>query len=225
MNFIGYVVGAVVLSLVLRVLRKKSAAFAAPSRIHLYLATAGGQHARDLLARKRDLDACGLKRIGTYRIDPLNVLATAFMNEPEGICAVVYHHSMVGCFVDMVAKNTTGKSFTATNAPTGGALDQREGHEKVFNKTLTIPALFELCKTRRPEGPYEMWNAENFADKFETAYAEEMDWRVRRGGVTRNEVLRQANEDGKPYTDEVIDEATRQLQARYAQSNREPRQG
>lgn len=223
MNFLGYVAGAVVLSLVLRALKRKSAAFTAPSRIHLFPATAGGQHAKDLIARKRDLDACGLKRIGAYRIDPLNVLATAFTNEPEAICCVVYHHSMVGCFVDMVVKNTAGKTFTATNAPSGGALDQREGHEKVFDKALTIPALFDLCKTRRPEGPYETWNAETFAGKFETAYAEEMAWRKSRGGVTRAEVKRQGNEDGKQYSEEVIDEATRQMQERFAESHREKR--
>jgi hypothetical protein len=223
MNAVVYIVGLFVLSLVVRVLRKKPQVFSAPPRIQLFPATAGGQHAKDLLACKHDLDQCGLKRIGTYRIDPLNVIATAFANEQESICAVVYHHPVVGCFVDMVVKNTSGRSFTATNAPTGGALDQREGQVKVFDKTFTIPAMFELAKERRPEGPHEMWNAENFAKKFETAYAEDMDWRARRGGVTRDEVRRQAQESGKPYSEEVIHEATTKLQGKFAESRRDIR--
>jgi hypothetical protein len=221
MNAIIYIAGLFVLALVVRALKKKPQKFSAPPRIQLYAATAGGQHAKDLLARKHDLDQCGLKRIGTYRIDPLNVIATAFFNPAESICAVVYHHPVVGCFVDVVCKNTAGKSFTATNAPTGGALDHREGQEKVFDKTLAIPALFEMTKTHRPEGPYETWTAENFALRFETAYAEDMDWRARRGGVTRDEVRRQAKESGKPCSEEAIHEATAQLKEKFAESRRD----
>ena len=220
MNAIVYIAGLFILSLIVRALRKKPQKFNAPPRIQLFAATAGGQHAKDLIARKHDLDQCGLKRIGTYRIDPLNVIATAFANPEEHICAVVYHHPVVGCFVDMVCKNSAGKSLTATNAPTGGALDHREGQEKVYDKTLGIPALFEIAKSRRPEGPYEDWTRENFASKFETAYAEDMDWRARRGGVTKEEVRRQAAEDGKPYSEEVIHQATEQLKTKFAESRK-----
>jgi hypothetical protein len=60
----------------------------------------------------------------------------------------------------------------------------------------------------------------NFASKFETAYAEDMDWRARRGGVTKEEVRRQAAEDGKPYSEEVIHEATSQLKQKFAESRK-----
>ncbi len=216
-----YVVGFFALTAIVRLLKKKAPGFQSPPRIQLYHATATGKHARDLIERKRDLDACGLKRIGTYRVDPLNVVLTAFANEHESICAVVYHHSMVGCFVDIVVKSTAGKSLTVTNAPTGGTLDQREGHTKIFDKTLTIPRMFETAKERRPEGPYEPWTAENFAEKFSTAYAEEMDWRASRGGVTSDEVRRTAQSMGKNYTEEQIQTATRQLQQQYTESRRD----
>jgi hypothetical protein len=218
MNVIVYIAGLFVLSLVVRALRKQPQKFKAPPRIQLFSATPVGQHSKDLIAHKHDLDACGLKRIGTYRMDPLNVIASAFSNPAEHICCVVYHHPVVGCFVDMMCKSTSGKSYTATNAPTGGALDHREGQEKHYDKTLAIPALFELAKSHKPEGPYDDWTAENFIAKFETAYAEDMDWRARRGGVTREEVRRQAAESGKPHSDETIDEATRRVNQKLAQS-------
>lgn len=218
MNAIVYIVGLFAISLVIRALKKKAPKFNAPPRIQLFAATAVGQHAKDLIASKHDLDQCGLKRIGTYRIDPLNVIATAFAHPEEHICAVVYHHPMVGCFVDMVCKSASGHSFTATNAPAGGALDHREGQEKHYDKTLTIPALFELAKSKKPEGPYDDWTAENFKAKFEQAYADDMDWRARRGGVTKEEVRRQAAADGKQYSEEVIHEATEQLKQKFAES-------
>jgi hypothetical protein len=221
MNSVIYIAGLFVLALVVRALKKSPQKFNAPPRIQLFAATAVGQHAKDLIAHKHDLDRCGLKRIGTYRIDPLNVMASAFFNDAESICAVMYHHPIVGCFVDMICKNTVGKSITATNAPTGGALDHRDGQEKHYDKTLGIPALFEIAKAHRPEGPYEVWDAENFAKKFESAYAEDMDWRARRGGVTREEVRRQAAESGKPYSEETIHQATANLKEKFAESRRD----
>ena len=50
-----------------------------------------------------------------------------------------------------------------------------------------------------------------------------MDWRARRGGVTREEVRRQAAENGKPYSDETIDEATRRVNQKLAQSRTDVR--
>jgi hypothetical protein len=221
MEILYYIIGLVVLSLIGRVLKSRGVASTPPPRIQLFPATAIGKHAKDLIERKRDLDACGMKRIGTYRVDPLNVMLTAFANDAESICTVVYHHRVVGCFVDVVAKNDAGHSFTASNAPQGGTLDQREGHAKVFDKTLTIPEMFELAKERRPAGTPDMWNKDNFAQKFEQAYAEEMDWRAKRGGVTADEVRRTAAASGKTYSEEQIQQATRELQQNYAASRRD----
>lgn len=221
MDIVYYIMGAIVLLLMGRLLKKKPVVSTPPPLIQLFPATAAGKHAKDLLERKRELDACGMKRIGTYRVDPLNVVCTAFVNPAESICTLVYHHPAVGCFVDVVSKNTAGCTFTATNAPGGGTLDQREGHEKVFDKTLTISAMFEMVKARRPEGPWETWSVENFAQKFETAYAEEMAWRAKRGGVTGDEVRRTAQATGKKYSEEQIQKATRDLQEQYAESHRD----
>ena len=221
MEILYYIIGLVVLSLIGRVLKNRTGAGTPPPRIQLFAATAAGKHAKDLIERKRDLDACGMKLIGTYRVDPLNVMCTAFVNDAESICTVVYHHRVVGCFVDVVAKNEAGHSFTASNAPQGGTLDQREGHAKVYDKTLTIPEMFELAKERRPEGPRDNWTKENFSQKFEQAYAEEMDWRMKRGGVTADEVRRTAAASGKNYSEETIQKATQQLQQQYTESRRD----
>ena len=221
MEILYTIAGLVALSLIGRWLRRKTAVAVPPPHIQLYPATASGQHAKDLLERRHDLDACGMKRIGTYRVDPLNVVCTAFLNEAESICTVVYHHSAVGCFVDVVSKSEAGRTFTASNAPQGGTLDQREGHVKVFDRTLGIPEMFEMVKERRPEGPWDAWNRDNFAQRFEQAYADEMAWRATRGGVTRDEVRRTAQASGKTYPEEHIQQATRQIQDQYAQSRRD----
>ena len=153
-------------------------------------------------------------------MDPLNIVCTSFFNDAESICAVVYHHNAVGCFVDVVSKSTAGQSFTATNAPQGGALDQREGHARVFDRTLTVPEMFELVKERRPAGPWEKSGPREFHGKARSRLRREMDWRAGRGGVTRDEVRRTAAATGKNYSEETIEKATEKLQHEYAESRR-----
>src|SRR5436190_11178980 len=99
MNSFIYIGVGIVLLLVVNALRRTPQKFKAPPRIQLFAATPVGHHAKDLTALKHELDACGLKRIGTYRIDPLNVMASAFSNPDEHIGCVMYHHPVVGCFV------------------------------------------------------------------------------------------------------------------------------
>ena len=195
-----------------------------PPRIHLVPARARGQHARDVQTRTREFEERGFTRAGTYRVDPMRgVVITAFVHERESLCAIIYHHPAVGCFVDVVSKNRAGNSFTATTAPMGEALDQRDGQEKVFDPGLTIPALIDLTRARRPSGPWEIWNAGNFAAKFESAYAKEMVWRAGRGGVTSGEVRRQAKASGREVTEADIQQATQELQKQFAESRRDVR--
>jgi len=211
--------------IVIRALRAALAGKAGtPLRIHLVPMRASGQHLRDVQTRTPEFEERGFTRAGTYKVDVMRgVVLTAFVHERESLCAIIYHHPVAGCFVDVVSKSRAGNSFTATTAPTGGALDQREGQEKVFDRGLTVPALIDLTLSRRPSGPWEIWNAGNFAAKFEAAYAQEMDWRAGRGGVTSDEVRRQAKADRREVSEGDIQKATQKLQKQFLESRRDVR--
>jgi hypothetical protein len=58
---------------------------------------------------------------------------------------------------------------------------------------------------------------------FEKAYADEMDWRAGRGGVTVDEVRRSAEATGRTFSEPQIQEATHSLQRKYAETRRDMR--
>lgn len=222
MKFFLLVLGAlIVINVVRRVL---AGASVPPPRIHLAGTTPAGKHAANVARHAKELEACGFRRLGSYRVNPIKGLQlTAWGHPRESLVAVVYTHPMAGSFVDVCSKAESGRAFTATTAPTGGQLDQKPGHEKVFDKSLSIRQLFDLALERRPEGPWQEWNAGNFAPKFEKAYAEEMDWRAGRGGVTSDEVRRTAREMGGNFSEGDLQRATHKIQKQYAESRRDSR--
>jgi len=195
----------------------------APPRVRLVSIEATGSHARDLEAHTPQLEKCGFGRIGTYRVDPMRrVFATAYTHPHESVCAIVYSHPIDGCFIDMVSRSETGRSFTASTAPVEAVPDRREGHEKVFNPSLAVPALLDLVLRRRPQEPWETWTAGNFAERFEDAYEQEMDWRTRRGVVVRDDGRRAAYGKPREFSESDIQAATRELQEEFAESRRDP---
>jgi hypothetical protein len=192
-----------------------------PATVRLAAVRASAAHARDLKARVPALEACGFRSIGTFRVDPMRgVMLTAFAQPEQSLCAVVYSHPLVKSFVDMISKTDDDRSLTVTTAPAGQELDQPPGHEKIFDTSLSIAQMYDLLLRRRPRGSHEEWNADNFAVKFETAYAKELNWRRSRGGVTHDEVRRVAETTGSKVTEEQIGEATRRLQREYTSASR-----
>lgn len=224
MNLVILLAVAAVVFMIARKVRYFLAAMVPPPRIRLVGAKPMGRHVQDVKLKGRELEANGFARIGTYRAEPMRGLVlTAYAHAAHDLCAVVYTHPLVGAFVDVIAKNEAGRSFTVTTAPAGKELDQREGHEKVFERDMPVRTMIETTLRRRPPAPHMSWSAGNFAARFEEAYAQEMDWRAGRGGVTSDEVRRAADATGRKYSEQDILAATRKLQRQYTESRRNAR--
>jgi len=221
MNYVIVVTVVVFAVVMVRRARHLLGTMVPPPRVTLAAARPGSAHARDIRRYARDLEARGFTRIGTFRPEPMRgIILTAFVQPHESLCTIVYTHSVLGSFVDVVARSESGKSFTVTSAPAGQQLDQRDGHEKLFDRDMNIGRMIDLVKQRRPDGPPVSWSHGDFTRMFETAYAEEMDWRAGRGGVTSAEVRRTAEAMGGKYSEHDIQEATHRLQRQYSASRR-----
>jgi hypothetical protein len=72
----------------------------------------------------------------------------------------------------------------------------------------------------RPAGPYERVDADSFARRTEEEYARYMDWRMKRGGVTEDEVRREAAAM-RITSEATIQKATRVMQEQFAASSRQ----
>lgn len=147
----------------------------------------------------------GFSETGRYRIPEMGDLhVVAFTHPSENYVAIVYDHAEVGVFADVVALFEGGESLTVGNAPTGGELDQRDGHPKIIDSELSPGEMVErLRRESRGRTPRAI-PAEQLPGEFERAYAEEMDWRLARGGATEEEIRRVADGIHDDFDEEQI---------------------
>ncbi len=201
-------------------IQKFSYLFNPPLRIHLVPEAAGKGRSKVFEQHRRELDSRSFDEIGTFRIPEMSgLMLTAFTQPYQNVCAVVYNHPIVGCFIDMFSENEESRSLTVSSAPLGEELDQPPGREKIIDKTLTVSDLYDLILKDRPAGPHKRIDASNFVVEFQAAYAKEMDWRVNRGGVTEEEVRRSAQVMGIA-SDKTVRKATEKLRDQYASKQR-----
>jgi len=220
----GLIVAAFVIKFILKAIQQTASAMTPPARVALVTTQPSKRHSDNVEKHKKELEARGFRKLGTYRVDPMKgVLLTAFAHPEQSLCGIVYTHPVAGCFMDVVALTEDDRSLTVSTAPAGGELDQREGHQKIYDRTMTVTTLYETALQKRPEGQYVSWNAGNFARKFEEAYAKEMAWRVSRGGATREEVRRIADATGRTFTDEQIEMARQTYQEKLQSAHRDSR--
>ena len=207
--------------------KKFSKAPVPPLHIHL-IPVPASSYSDFARTHRKELENLGFRLIGAYQITEMKGLdMVAFSNPTQAVCAIVYRHPVVKVFVDMVSMTHDDQSLTVTTAPAGGNLDQKPGHRKIFVTSLPTPLMLERLLADRPHGNYRILDESNFQQVFEQAYEREMAWRHGRGGVTMDEVRREAAAMGIESSDVVL-EATRKLQKEYAQeyassARRDPR--
>jgi hypothetical protein len=177
-----------------------------PARIHLVRRDHLEWSDPDAVARLADpLSALGFVDAGDFETEEIpNLRLRAFANERDRVHAIVYELVPAGVWMDYVARYADGTSLTFTTATRGGELDQRPGHGKVRAPELGAEALYRRLLAERPAGELLPTIPESFVPAFEKAYADEMDWRNSRGGVSEEEIRAMAEAMGDDVTDEVV---------------------
>ena len=170
-------------------------------------------------SHRRELETLGFNPIGTYQVKEMpGVTLVAFTQSFKAVCAVVYRHPLAGVFMDMCSMTEDDRGLTVTNAPAGGNLDHPPGREKIFEPKAALCRLYDRVLSDRPAGPHRRLDASNFARVFEEEYAREMKWRQGRGGVTEEEVRREAHAIGI-RSEKTIQQATENLRKQYRETS------
>lgn len=196
---------------------------ATPATIHLEPAPSPvWQDPAEVAASVDAMRAAGFDHIAIYSVPEMpGVQLQAFCNAPEALYGVVYEHPQAGVWADIVSKYENGDSITASNAPMGGELDHMPGREKIYDKDADIPTLIDKLRAARKPLPTVAHTAQAFVAMFEHAYAEEMEWRDKRGGPTEAEIQRVAAEAGQSASPEEVKAARHAMRAQAAERREE----
>jgi len=180
-----------------------------PSRIHLIPDISPDwieeEAADNAMSAFRDL---GFSDVGAFKIKEMRLVQLfAFVHEREHLMAVVYRQKNIGVWSDVCLEYENGNSLTVSNAPMGGELDIRPGSLKIADKTLNEIELVERIVKERESDNYRPVSVGSFSIRFEESYAEDMDWRNQRGGPTKDEIRRVAENMNFEFSEDQIDEA------------------
>jgi hypothetical protein len=193
-----------------------------PSRIHVralaplpFDDTAGE---RSVVA---PLLSAGFSDLGSFCVEELPALKVhALMNVQEAAYAVVYEMQGPGVWLDLFCRYPDGTSVTYSPSPETG-LERPPGKPIIRDRDADAATLYRRFVQERPTGPFVPVSAETFITRFETAYAEEQDWRNSRGGVSEREIRRIASRQGEPADDFTIQLARHVEAARAAAATSE----
>jgi hypothetical protein len=155
------------------------------------------------------LRAQGFTPVGVFQADAMGDLQIeGWVEASQSLMAAVYQHSAVDQpWLDYVRQYEGSQGDTASSAPMGAETDTKPGNVKLIDAKLGPDDLLDriLAMKRdliiRPAPA----TAEEFKERLETAYAEVMEWRIARGGTTKEEILRRAAETGEEISPEVLE--------------------
>jgi hypothetical protein len=187
-----------------------------PARIHLRpMAAPSWEDEAAVAAQTRPLPEFGFSKAGAFQVEEIPGLSLqAWVNPRSAVTAVVYEHPTAGVWTDMVTRYQDGTRATFANTQRGEGVDHAPGHTVERFPGLGSRELYERFLADRPDRPTVTPSAETFAEAFEKAYADEMDWRNSRGGATEEEIRRIASLSGETYDEEIIQATRRMAEAR-----------
>jgi hypothetical protein len=146
----------------------------------------------------------GFTDIGTYVIAAIDTRAHALQQPAESVCAVIYEHPQIGVWADLVTRYEDGGTISYANAK-DDRMDRPANRQVTYFEGCDTGKLYRRLLDERPRKAMFRVDAGNFVDVFEQAYAEEMDWRMSRGGPTEQEIRRIAERDGQECTPELVE--------------------
>jgi hypothetical protein len=156
------------------------------------------EDADEVEALAAPLRTAGFAEIGAFEIEQWpDVTLLALMHRGNAAYAAVYEHPELGTWLDLVSEYADGRIVTYTTSRKAGQLELPP-----FKLSRSLPdaeagELLAAFLDERPRGERLPVDAASFVERFEAAWAREMDWRIARGGVTEDEVRRLAGKDGQ----------------------------
>src|SRR6185295_12559624 len=160
--------------------------------------------------------ALGFQDSGSFNIpEMMGMQLLAFFHPGEKLYGVIYDHQKIAPTFDICCEFADESGLTGTNTKVGEAMETRPGQETIRIDQGSVKAVFDaVCqkaagKERRPGA------VDGFVAQFKRSYVKSMNWRMKKGGVSRDEIRRQAAQKGTELSEEHLEETYKTLRGAY----------
>jgi hypothetical protein len=133
------------------------------------------------------LQDLGFEEAGTYTVDALPVCLQFLLKTSEQMYAVIYEHPKAGIWINLIVLFQDGTSITFTNTQDRG-MERRPGHAIIHTQGATADQLYKVASAQCPGQPRKALTQESLVPEFEKAWADGIQWRKSRGGISVTEV-------------------------------------
>jgi hypothetical protein len=163
-----------------------------------------------------ELRALGFQDIGSFQIPEMEGLLVQALHHPqEPAYAIVYDHRKIPATMDLVRGFTDEFGLSVASTAMGSTLDQRADSKTYWMDQASAREMFDTLKGHQHSAPAKPHPPGDFAARFRESYTKSMNWRMRKGGVSRDEMRRQAKSTDISLTDEQFEEAWKEQRDQY----------
>jgi hypothetical protein len=193
-----------------------------PPRIHLRRAIAvAWTDAARVTELARAMTDLGFEDAGIYTIQELPVARLqGFARRRDDLLGQITDHDRAGIWIEITTSYLDGRAVHASNQSNPRPIDSRPAITKLSMPDASPQAMCERVLAERPEGQIRPATPQGFVERFEQGWAEAMDWRNARGGMTEQEIRATAAQRGKPVRDAIVAKV-RDATARHARGGLE----
>ena len=175
-----------------------------PFRIKLAsVAALEWQSPEEIEKRAAVLREAQFREAGTFIGEPANLRLAAFCHPEESAYAVIYEGPGGKTWMDLATYYEDGSSVTYTTVR-DTLLDRPDNKLIRFFEGFGAEELLRTFLRERPRMPMLPITPAEFAERFERAYAEGMDFRIAQGGPTEAEIRRIADRSERECTPEIV---------------------
>lgn len=156
--------------------------------------------------------ALGFAEVGGFmipQIDGLQMLA--FVHPAERLYGIIYDHKAIPPTFDIFCGFEDKTGLTASSSKAGRSLDKRPGHPILWLGDNRVAVVLDALRREPQSVPRVPSSSDDFLPTFKRHYAEGMNWRMKKGGVSREEIRRQAESKGKKLDEDVINDVYKNM--------------
>jgi hypothetical protein len=169
-----------------------------------------------------ELAAVGFERMDAYSIPELGGLQIlSFMHPRESLYGVIYDHAKIAPTFEIGCDFEDDTGVSGTNTDMGKSLDKRPGYTILWLGNVSAAEVLNAVRAHPATAAPKPVSRDGFIAQFKKEYVRSVNWRMKKGGSSREEIKRQAQADGLELTEEQLEESYQRLRADYLRQLRD----
>ncbi len=162
------------------------------------------------------LRTLGFESAGGFTIPEMAGLQMAgFCHPGERLIAVIYDHTKVAPTFDICFERADTSGVTGTNTMLGHDLARRPESKRISMENGTIEQVYRAVVAEGSAADRVAVAPADFSQHFKTSYARSMNWMLKQGGISREDIRREAKRMGQEIPDEQVEACFESMREGY----------